>query len=135
MRRRTFFAVAVSAMLAIGVVMVTSAGAASGEAIVCHATGSSTNPFNLLVVDSESTVFEGHLSHEGDIIAEDPTEEQLAEAKAIKEGESDQTPLEFCLSLVTTTTTAPPPTTTTPPVTPPTAPPAEPVPGEPVFTG
>ncbi|MFN2590304.1 MAG: hypothetical protein ABR518_06010, partial [Actinomycetota bacterium] len=97
--------------------------------------------FNLLVVDSESTQFQGHLGHEDDIIAENPTPEQLEEAKAIKEGESDQTPLEFCLSLVTTTTTAPPPTTTTAPpttTTPPDgpgAPPAVPVTGPAPFTG
>ncbi|MFN2589517.1 MAG: hypothetical protein ABR518_01950, partial [Actinomycetota bacterium] len=91
MRGRTVFAVAMASMLAIALLVMANSASAAGEAIVCHATGSQTNPFNLLVVDSESTQFQGHLGHEDDIIAENPTPEQLEEAKAIKEGESDQT--------------------------------------------
>ncbi|QQG41687.1 MAG: hypothetical protein HYV90_06070 [Candidatus Woesebacteria bacterium] len=35
---------------------------------ICHATGSSSNPYVEITVDDDSTTFKGHLTHAGDII-------------------------------------------------------------------
>jgi hypothetical protein len=84
------------ATMLVFVVLVGPAGAVS-EAIICHATGSESNPFEIIVTDNQG-VIDGHSKHEGDIIATNPTQDQIDEAKSLKGGPGEEIE-EFCLSL------------------------------------
>lgn len=112
----------VTAALATAGVMLT-APALSGQTnkvTVCHATASETNPYVLILVDDNSTTFEGHLSH----VTDPQTNPDGTDRPDIIEGVN--VPAGFSLA---DCTQAPPPTT------PATAPPAPPKVVAPVFTG
>src|SRR5215217_2149789 len=99
---------------AFAVSMMFSATAANGQQVkvlVCHATGSQSNPFNAIVVDDDSTQLEGHLGHEGDFVSDVENPEQLSDEEA--EAICDAGPTTTTTGTDTTTTTTGTDTTTT----------------------
>jgi len=101
----------VAAILAITAMVAPSAGAQAEKILVCHGTSSEKNPFEVILVDDNSTQLEGHQAHadDGDDFIFGPDEE------FIDIGGGQQLDRECNVSAIPTTTTTPP--TTTPPTT------------------
>ncbi len=81
---------------------------------ICHATHSTTNPYNEITVDVASVQYEGHLGHESDLIPapeggcpEPPEPTTTTSTTVLPTTPTTVPPVE-----PTTTTTAPTPTTT-----------------------
>src|SRR5215211_296313 len=100
-------AVAMAFALALGVYTSSAKAVNEDKVLVCHATSSATNPFTVILVDENSTDFEGHDDHEGDLIeGRDFPDVDITDM-------TDEELLEICLGAGTTTTTTTTGTTTT----------------------
>src|SRR5919199_598863 len=87
--------------------------------IICHATGSATNPYVAINISIDAWV-NGHSHHDGDFILKDPAEPgEKADDSACNRGSTTTTTTTPTTTTNPTTPTAPPTTTTpTTPTTP-----------------
>src|SRR5215217_2261813 len=94
--------------LALGVYMSSSAKAVEEPIILCHATGSATNPFSVITTDDDAVINAHITQHENDIILG-----PAADFEGMSKEELEEACAEAAPTTTTTTTGTPPPTTTT----------------------
>src|SRR5215216_4280865 len=94
--------------LALGVYMSSSAKAVEEPIILCHATGSATNPFSVITTDDDAVINAHIPQHENDFILG-----PAADFEGMSKEELEEACAEAAPTTTTTTTGTPPPTTTT----------------------